>query len=101
VVVVRHYVLAIEAAEGAAVMLERAARLRQWGLRWPRAGVMVRRADGERSDTAGLEALLAQAAAQQLAGIALTGSAGALSAYEDAGRTADRHGLFLALCEAI
>jgi UDP-2,3-diacylglucosamine hydrolase len=101
VVVMRHYILAIEAAEGAAAMLDRAAGLRQWGLRWPRAGVMVRRADGEGSDTAGLEALLAQAAAQQLAGIALTGSAGALSAYEDAGRTADRHGLFLALCEAI
>ena len=44
-VVVRHYVRAIEAAEGAAAMLERAAALRrQWGLRWRKVGVFVRRA---------------------------------------------------------
>ena len=44
-VVVRHYMLAIEAAEGVMAMLERAAALRQWGLRWRKVGVLVRRAE--------------------------------------------------------
>ncbi|HUC46382.1 MAG TPA: UDP-2,3-diacylglucosamine diphosphatase LpxI [Hyphomicrobiaceae bacterium] len=100
VVVVRRYVRAIEAAEGPTAMLERAAALRrQWGLRWRKAGAFVRRAEaGE--DGKGLAALLSRVAAQELAGIALTGSAQALSAYEDAGRLADDLGLFLVLCEA-
>ena len=100
VVVVRRYVRAIEAAEGPTAMLERAAALRrQWGLRWRKAGAFVRRAEaGE--DGKGLAALLSRVAAQELAGIALTGTAQALCAYEDAGRLADDLGLFLVLCEA-
>jgi UDP-2,3-diacylglucosamine hydrolase len=100
VVVVRRYVRAIEAAEGSAAMLERAAALRrQWGLRWRKAGAFVRRAEaGE--DGKGLAALLSRVAAQELAGIAITGPTQALAAYEDAGRLADDRGLFLVLCEA-
>lgn len=99
VVVVRHYILAIEAAEGAAGMLERAAALRQWGLRWRKVGVLVRRAEGAGKEAGALEAQLAQAALQELAGIAVTGPADALAPYEGAGRLADDHGLFLVLCE--
>jgi len=100
VVVVRRYVRAIEAAEGPAAMLERAAALRrQWGLRWRKAGAFVRRAEaGE--DGKGLAALLRRVAAQELAGVALTGPSHALAAWEDAGRLADDLGLFLVLCEA-
>jgi len=99
VVVVRRYVRAIEAAEGTAAMLERAATLRrQWGLRWRRAGALVRRAEvGD--DRKALAGLLSRVAAQELAGIAVTGPAQALGAYEDAGRLADDLGLFLVLCE--
>jgi DUF1009 family protein len=99
VVVVRRYVRAIEAAEGPAAMLERAAALRrQWGLRWRKAGAFVRRAEaGE--DSKGLTGLLSRVAAQELAGVALTGPAHALAAYEDAGRLADDLSLFLVLCE--
>jgi UDP-2,3-diacylglucosamine hydrolase len=98
-VVVRRYIRAIEAAEGTVAMLARAASLRrQWGLRWRRAGVFVRRAD---LSTHGppLGSLFAQVAAQELAGIAVSGTATALGAYEDAGRQADDLGLFLVLCE--
>jgi hypothetical protein len=81
-------------------MLERAAALRrQWGLRWRKSGAFVRRAEvGE--DGKGFAGLLSRVAAQELAGIALMGSAHALAAYEDAGRLADDLGLFLVLCEA-
>lgn len=99
VVVVRHYILAIEAAEGAAAMLERAAKLRQWGLRWRKVGVLVRRADDGLAQAGALEALLAQAASQELAGIAIAGPADALASYEAAARLADNHGVFLVLCE--
>jgi DUF1009 family protein len=100
VVVVRRYVRAIEAAEGSAAMLERAAGLRrQWGLRWRKAGAFVRRAEaGEEGK--GLAALLRRVAAQELAGVALMGPVHALAAWEDAGRLADDLGLFLVLCEA-
>jgi DUF1009 family protein len=98
-VVVRHYVLAIEAAEGVLAMLERAATLRQWGLRWHKAGVLVRRADEATMEARELEALLAKAASQQLAGIAVTGPAAALAPYEAAARRADDLGLFLVLCD--
>jgi DUF1009 family protein len=102
VVVQRHYVLAIEAAEGTAAMLERAAASRrQWGLRWRKAGVLVRRAEcAEAADGRALGALLAQAAAQELAGMAVTGPAHCLGPYEELGRLADDLGLFLVLCEA-
>jgi len=98
-VVVRRYVRAIEAGEGPAAMLERAAMLhRQWGLRWRKAGAFVRRAEaGE--DRKALASLLSRVAAQELAGIAVTGPAHALGVYEDAGRLADDLGLFLVLCE--
>ena len=99
--VVRHYVRAIEAAEGPAAMLERAAALRrQWGLRWRKVGVFVRRAADAEEDGSVLAALFAQAASQELAGIAVTGPAHALGPYEDAARLADDLGLFLVLCEA-
>ena len=99
VVVVRHYILAIEAAEGPLAMLERTAKLRQWGLRWRKAGVMVRRAEDARTEAGILEAILAQAAAQERAGVAVVGTADALGPYEEAAGLADRHGLFLVLCE--
>jgi DUF1009 family protein len=98
VVVVRHYILAIEAAEGAFPMLERAAELRQWGLRWRKVGVLVRRAEDAGLEGGAIEALFAQAAAQELAGIAATGPADALAPYEEAARLADDHGVFLVLC---
>ena len=79
-VVVRAYVRAIEAAEGPAAMLERAAALRrQWGLRWRKVGVFVRRAADADEYGSALAALFAQAAAQELAGIAVTGPARALA----------------------
>lgn len=99
IVVVRHYILAIEAAEGTAAMLQRAAKLRQWGLRWRRAGVLVCRADDGLAQPGALAALLGQAASQGLAGIAVAGLAEALAPCEEAGRLADDHGLFLVLCE--
>jgi lipid-A-disaccharide synthase len=100
-VVVRHFVRAIEAAEGAAAMLERAASLRrQWGLAWRKVGVFVRRADEADAYDGALADLFEKASAQGLAGIAVTGPAHALAAYEDAGRLADDLGLFLVLCEA-
>jgi DUF1009 family protein len=99
VVVVRRYVLAIEAAEGTAAMLERSARLRQWGLRWRQVGVLVRRADEGLARPGVLAAMLGQAAAQELAGVAVIGTADALAPYEEAARLADDHKLFLVLCE--
>jgi DUF1009 family protein len=104
--VLRRYVLAIEAAEGTAAMLQRAAASRrQWGLRWRRAGVLVRRVDGldgahDNADEAALRSLLAQVAALELAGIAVTGPPQALEPCEGLGRLADDLGLFLVLCEA-
>jgi DUF1009 family protein len=100
VVVVRHYILAIEAAEGVTAMLERAAALRQWGLRWHKVGVLVRRSRGnEHGSERARRRFWPQAAAQELAGIAVTGPADALAPYEAAARLADNHGLFLVLCE--
>jgi UDP-2,3-diacylglucosamine hydrolase len=98
-VVVRRYILAIEAAEGPLALLERAAALRQWGLRWRKVGVMVRRADEAEGAGGALEAILAKAAAQDLAGVAVVGPQRALEACEDAARLADHLGLFLVLCE--
>jgi DUF1009 family protein len=99
-VVVRRYILAIEAAEGPLALLERAAALRQWGLRWRKVGVMVRRADEAEAAGGALEAILAKAAAQELAGVAVVGPQRALEACEDAARLADHLGLFLVLCAA-
>ena len=99
VVVVRRYILAIEAAEGPLAMLERTAKLRQWGVRWRKAGVMVRRAEDARTEAGVLEAILGQASAQERAGVAVVGTADALGPYEEAAGLADGHGLFLVLCE--
>jgi DUF1009 family protein len=98
-VVVRHYILGIEAAEGVMATLERAAALRQWGLRWHKVGVLVRRAEEAKLEASVLDTLLAQAALQGLAGIVVSGRADALAPYEAAARRADAHGIFLALCE--
>ena len=96
----RRYILALEAVEGVATLLDRAAALRgQWGLRWSKAGVLVRRADGAfKVDAGRLGSVLAQAAAQELSGVAVVGSAPALAPYEDLGPLADDLGLFLVLC---
>jgi len=102
VVVSRAYILAVEAVEGVSAMLDRVGALRQWGLKGKRrAGALVRRVDaGGEEDAGAIEALLRQAAACGLAGLAVTGPAGALAAYEAAARLADAHGLFLVVCEA-
>jgi DUF1009 family protein len=99
VVAVRRYILAMEAAEGPLALLGRVRALRQWGLRWRKAGVMVRRADAPDGDSSTLEAILAEAAAQELAGLAVVGQPHALAPCEEAARLADDLGLFLVLCE--
>ena len=71
-------------------MLERAATLRQWGLRWHRVGVLVRRAEEPKLELSVLEALLAQAAIAGLAGIAVTGPAAALAPLRSGGPTGRR-----------
>jgi UDP-2,3-diacylglucosamine hydrolase len=100
-VVSRAYILAIEAAEGLSAMLERVSGLRQWGVRTKRrVGVLVRHVDAADREISGpSEALFAQVAGQGLAGLAVTGSGAALAAYEDAAPLADKHGLFLVVCE--
>jgi DUF1009 family protein len=98
-VVARAYILAIEAAEGLLPMLQRVSGLRQWGVNAKRRlGVLVRRVEAADREAAQREALFGQAAAQGLAGIAVTGPAAALAAYEDAARLADASGLFLVSC---
>jgi UDP-2,3-diacylglucosamine hydrolase len=100
VVVSRAYVLAVAAAEPPLAMLERVRALRQWGVgARRRIGVLGARADVGDWDAAKVEALVSRAAAAGLAGIAVTGPAAALAAFEHAGETADRHELFLALTE--
>jgi DUF1009 family protein len=99
-VVVRNFLLALEGAEGPSAVLERAARLRQWGLRWRKVGVFVRRAEAGGGDAGAIAGLFSQAAAQELAGIAVTGTSDALAPYEEAARLADDLGLFLVLCES-
>ena len=79
-------------------MLQRVGALRQWGVRRRhRVGVLVRRIETE-EDAGRVERLLAEAAAQGLAGVAVTGAGGALAAYGSAARAADAHGLFLVTC---
>ena len=99
-VVVRRYVLAIEAAEGIMAMLERAATAAAMGFalaQGRRAGAPGRGAE------AGIErargACWRRPPSQGLAGIAVTGRAAALAPYEEAALRADNHGLFLVLCE--
>jgi lipid-A-disaccharide synthase len=100
-VVARAYILAIEAAEGLLPMLERVSGLRQWGVEAKRRiGVLVRCAGAADREDVPLAVLFATAAAQGLAGIAVTGPGPALATYEGAARLADSSGLFLVLCEA-
>ena len=83
-------------------MLERAAALRQWGLRWRKVGVSSAGAPVPRRDAAERARGLArpQAAAQDLAGIAVTGPARALAAYEDAAGSPTTTGCSWCSCEA-
>jgi hypothetical protein len=78
-------------------MLERTAKLRQWGA-LAQGWRQVRRA-GARTEAGVLEAILGQASAQERAGVAVVGTADALGPYEEAAGLADGHGLFLVLCE--
>jgi DUF1009 family protein len=97
VVVERSHVLAIELGADGAGMLERVGTLRQWGLRGRRrSGVCAVRArpGGGAGD---LEAMLAVASQQRLAGVAALGSESALKGYEAMARLADRLGIFLAV----
>jgi hypothetical protein len=97
----RAHILAIEAGEGIAAMLERVRALRQWGDRRSkrRIGVVVRRIEeGAAEDW--LE-FLNLTAAQGLAGAAVLGSERALEPYRGAAPVADKRGLFLITCETI
>ena len=61
--------------------------------------LLRRHALGETDDTAAdIDRLLAEAAAQGLAGVAVTGTDRAIAAYGSAARMADAHGLFLVTC---
>jgi DUF1009 family protein len=98
VVVARAYILAVQAAEDVSELLQRVGALRQWGVRRKhRVGVLVRRIEAE-EDAGAVERLLAEAAGQGLAGVAVTGTNGALAAYDTAARAADSHGVFLVVC---
>jgi DUF1009 family protein len=98
VVVSRAYILAVAAAEATSAMLERTRALRQWGVGAKRrVGVLTVHVDTPDSDAQAVAVLIEQAAAQGLAGIAVSGPPVALAAFEAAGALADRNGLFLAL----
>lgn len=95
----RAYILAIAAGETTLAMLERTRALRQWGVgARRRVGVLVCRAGVQEGELAEPAALLDRAAAQGLAGLAVTGPAATLAAFADAAPLADRHGLFLVTC---
>jgi UDP-2,3-diacylglucosamine hydrolase len=96
VVVTRAYVLAIAAEESTSAMLERTRALRQWGVgARRRIGALACRAAASEGSAGHAAALLDQAAAAGLAGVAVTGTPEVLAAFESAGEVADRHGLFL------
>jgi DUF1009 family protein len=98
VVVARAYILAVQAAEDVSEMLQRVGALRQWGVRRRhRVGVLVRRLEAE-DDAGVVERLLAEAAGQGLAGVAVIGAGEDLAAYGSAARAADAHGVFLVIC---
>jgi DUF1009 family protein len=100
VVVARSYILAIAAAESVFAMLERTRALRQWGVGAKRrVGVVACRADAAAWDGASVAQLLELAAAQGLAGVAVTGTRAALAPFADAGGLTDKHGLVLAMRE--
>jgi DUF1009 family protein len=97
VVLISAYFVALAAAESAAAMLERVRALRQWGIGGRRRrGVLVCRAGSTLAEAGGLATLLARAAAQGLAGLAVVGTRDQLAAFdEDGPRLADAAGLFL------
>jgi DUF1009 family protein len=98
VVVARAYILAVAAAETVFAMLDRTRALRQWGVgQKRRIGVLACRAGLADWDPAGVASLLDTAAAQGLAGVAVTGPPAGLAAFESAAALADSLGLFLAL----
>jgi len=94
VVVVRAYILAVAAGETTLAMLGRTRSLRQWGIGAKhRRGVLACRLsepDGAAIDPG---ALIDQAAAQGLAGVAVLGPGGEV--HMDYLSHADRHGLFV------
>jgi len=94
VVVANHHVLAVEAGEGVASLLERAGGLRQWGRRRSprRMGVAVL------AQEAALATVAANAADAGLAGLALIGERS--SAAEQAAKEANRLGLFMAVLKS-
>ena len=93
------YVVGHEAEEGVAAMLARIGALRQWGLgKRRRVGVLVRRL--ETAEDVPVAAVLREAAAQGLAGVAVMGEAAALARYDAAGKLADELGIFLVVCTA-
>lgn len=99
-VVSRAYVLGLEAEEGVRAMLARIGALRQWGLsKRRRAGVLVRRLDAADAEPAA-DVVLREAAAQGLAGVAVTGDPAVIADYDRAGALADDLGIFLVVCAA-
>jgi DUF1009 family protein len=95
-VVARAYILAVAAAEPASEMLDRTRALRQWGVgNKRRLGVLAFRACLQDRNAEQVQSLLDRAATQGLAAVAVAGPPQALAAFEDAGATADRHGLVL------
>ena len=99
VIVARAHVLAIEPGDGAAGMLQRVAALRQWGLSGRRrSGVFVCAAEAA-ARGAGIDALLADASAQRLAGVVVVGAGHLIEPYDMAARLADELEIFLVICE--
>lgn len=99
-VVSRAYVLGLEAVEGVRAMLARVGALRQWGLgKRRRVGVLVRRLEASDVEPA-VDVVLREAAAQGLAGVAVTGDPAAIAGYDRAGALADDLGIFLVVCAA-
>jgi DUF1009 family protein len=101
-VVARSHILAIAGAEHISAMLDRVLGLRQWGdgRKRRRVGVLVLRASCK-DNAHSAEQVLGGAAAQGLAGVAVSGDPAALAAYDAAARLADQHGLFLVACETM
>ncbi len=98
-VVMSSYFVAVAAAEPVTSLLERVRALRQWGIgERQRRGVLACRAV-DALPHGGPPVLLATAAAQGLAGLAVLGTAEELAPFEDDGPAlADAEGLFLITC---
>jgi DUF1009 family protein len=99
VVVVRAYILAVAAGDTTLAMLERTRSLRQWGIAAKhRRGVLVCHATERDGATIDAAALIDQAAAQGLAGVAVLGVSDDLDAQAEYVIHANRHGLFVCSC---